>query len=117
MSPDRVAETIVALERAVLDRWCKGDPHGFVDNAITDVSYFNHVTKDGIDGISARKAYVSQFVGKVDVPRYDMPNVKVRLDGNTAILTFNWETYSSDGELTSRWNGTEVFVRSADQWK
>jgi hypothetical protein len=117
MSPDRVEETIVAVERAALDRWCKGDPFGFVDNALNDVTYFDHVTKDRIDGIAALKEHVIQFVGKVDVPRYEMPNVKVRSDGTTAILTFNWETYSRDGELTSRWNATEVFVRRADQWK
>ena len=117
MSPDRVEETIVPLERAALDRWCRGDPYGFVDNAVDDVTYFDHVTKNKIDGIAALREHMIQFVDKVDVPRYEMPNVKIRSDGTTAILTFNWETYSRDGELTSRWNATEVFVRSADQWK
>jgi len=117
MTPERAAETIVALERAALDRWCKGDPFGFVDNALHDVTYFDHVTKDRVDGIVALKEHVRQFVGKVDVPRYEMPNVRVRFEGSVAILTFNWETYSASGELTSRWNATEVFVRTEDQWK
>lgn len=55
MSPDRVEETIVALEGAALDRWRTGDPYGFVDNAHNDVTYFDHVTKDRIDGIAALK--------------------------------------------------------------
>ena len=117
MSPNDVAETIVALERAALDRWCKGDPYGFVENALDNVTYFDHVTKDRIDGIAALKEHVRQFVGKVDVPRYEMPNTKVRLEGNMVVFTFNWETYSREGELTSRWNATEVFVRSEGQWK
>jgi hypothetical protein len=117
MSPDRVEESIVALERAALDRWCKGDPYGFVDNALDDVTYFDHVTKDRVDGIAALREHVTQFVGKVDVPRYEMPNVKVWSNGTTAIMTFNWETYSRDGGPTSRWNATEVFVRRGDQWK
>lgn len=64
-----------------------------------------------------------QFVGKVDVPRYEMPNVKVRSDGTTAILTFDWEAYSRDGELTSRWSdrglrsqGRSVEVRAHLHW-
>ena len=117
MTPDRVEETIVALERAALDRWCKGDPHGFVDDALNDVTYFDHVTKERIDGIGALKEHMRQFVGKVDVPRYEMPNAKVRVDGNMAVLTFNWETYSREGELTSRWNATEVLLRTEGQWK
>ena len=117
MSRDRIEETIVALERAALDRWCKGDPDGFVDNAIEDVTYFDHVTKNRVNGIAALRDHMRQFVGKVDVPRYEMPNVNVRLEEHVAILTFNWETYSSTGELTSRWNATEVFVRIEQRWK
>lgn len=117
MSPDEVEDVIVGLERAALDRWCKGDPYGFVDNALDDVTYFDHVTKDRVDGIAALKDHARQFVGTVEVPRYEMPNVRLRREGNTAILTFNWETYSREGELTSRWNATEVFVRREGQWK
>ena len=32
-------------------------------------------------------------------------------------ILINWETYSGDGELTSRWNATEVYRRIEDQWK
>ena len=79
MSPDRVAETIVALERAALDRWCKGDPYGFADNALDDVTYFDHMTKPRIEGVAAFKDHMRQFVNKVDVPRYEMPNARVRV--------------------------------------
>ncbi|OFW29741.1 MAG: hypothetical protein A3H97_03695 [Acidobacteria bacterium RIFCSPLOWO2_02_FULL_65_29] len=117
MSPDNVEETILALERAALDRWCKGDPYGYVENAVDDVTGFDHVTKTRIDGIAALRDHVRQFVDKVDVPSYKMPNVKVQLYGTIAILTFNWETYSREGELTSRWNATEVLLRSEESWK
>ncbi|MGH9254697.1 MAG: YybH family protein [Vicinamibacterales bacterium] len=118
MSPEKVEETIVALERAALDRWCKGDPYGFVDNAVDDVTYFDHVTKTRIDGIAALKDHARQFVDKVDVPHYQMPNAKVRSVGDIAVLTFNWEAYSRDGTVASRWNATEVFVRSEGYtWK
>ena len=117
MSQENVEETIVALERATLDRWSKGDPHGFIENAVDEVTYFDHVTQTRVDGVSALKEHMAQFVGVVNVPRYEMPNVKVRSFGDIAVLTFNWETYSGDDELTSRWNATEVYLRSGDQWK
>jgi hypothetical protein len=117
MNADTVTNTIVDLERAALDRWCKGDPFGFTDHALDDVTYFDHVTEERVDGIAALKEHARQFVGKVSVPRYEMPNVKIRTNGDMAILTFNWETYSADGELTSRWNATEVFIRRDEHWK
>ena len=117
MNSQNVEETIVTLERAVLNRWCKGDPYGFIENAVDDVTYFDHVTKTRIDGIVALKNHMHQFVDKVAVPRYEMPNVKVGVYGNVAVLTFNFNTYSGEGKPTSRWNATEVYRRSEDQWK
>jgi hypothetical protein len=117
MGADTVMNAIVEVERAALDRWCKGDPFGFVDHALDDVTYFDHVTEKRVEGITALAQHVRQFVGKVDVPRYEMPNAKLRSDGNMAILTFNWETYSVEGELTSCWNATEVFIRNEQHWK
>ena len=117
MNPETIEETIIRLERATLDRWCKGDPSGFIENAAADVTYFDHVTETRIDGIVALKEHLHQFVDKIDVPRYEMPNVKVGSYGDIAVLTCNWTTYSSEGEVTSRWNATEMYRRSADQWK
>lgn len=119
MNSSDVEATIVALERAALDRWCKRDPSGYLDNAVEDVTFCDHLTTTRImEGIAALKDHVGQFIDKVDVPHYEMRNARVRSDGNIAVLTFNWETYSREGELTSRWNTTEVFVRSVDhRWK
>ena len=46
-----------------------------------------------------------------------MVNPRVRREGNIAVLTFHWETYSEDGELTSRWDATEVFGLVQDRWQ
>ncbi len=117
MSTDTAEETIISLERAVLDRWCKGDPAGFVENAQDDVTWFDHVTEFRVDGRRSVEDHVRQFVGQIDVPRYDMPNVRVDVHGDIAVLTMNWHTFSSEGELTSRWNVTEVYQRDGDQWR
>src|SRR5690348_1189131 len=36
-----VAETIIAMERAALDRWAKGDPQGFFEIMASDQTYFD----------------------------------------------------------------------------
>ena len=110
-------ETILALESAALERWSKGDPHGFSENAADHITYFDHLTQTRRDGIAAVKEHLARFEGNVDVPKSRMVNPGVRVYGDLAVLTFNWETYSNDGDLTSRWNATEVFRRTEGQWK
>ncbi len=117
MSTEKVEEAIISLERAVLDRWCKGDPGGFVENALDEVTWFDHTSASRVDGRSSLAEHVSRYVGQFDVPQYDMPNVKVDVYGDIAVLTTNWHTFSGDGELTSRWNATEVFRRTGTEWQ
>ena len=117
MNPENAQQTILALERAALERWCKGDPFGLSDIAADDVTYFDHISEARVDGIEALKQHLRQYEGKVNVPRFEMPNAMVRLHDNIAVLTFNWYTYSGDGALTSRWNATEVYSRIGNHWK
>ena len=117
MKQENAQETILALERAALERWSKTDPFGYLKFYADDVVYFDHLTETRLDGIAAVKDHFRQFEGKVNVPRSEMPNPKVQLYGNIAVLTYNWHTFSSDGKLTSRWNATKVYRCSDDQWK
>ncbi len=68
MNQANLDETMITLERAVLERRCKGDPFGFVDHAADDVTDFDHVSQARVDGIAALKSHVHRFVGQVDVP-------------------------------------------------
>ena len=36
-----IQSTILGLEKAALDRWCKGDPTGFLEISAPDVVYFD----------------------------------------------------------------------------
>ncbi len=117
MNQESAQETIIALERAIQERWCKGDPFGYSEKAADDITYFDHLTQARVDGIAALKDHLRQFEGKVDVPKCEMLNPHVRLQGDLGVLTFNWYSYSSDGEVTSRWNTTEVYQRRNDHWQ
>lgn len=117
MNHENSQKTILALLRSALERWCKGDPYGYAELLADDGTYFDHVTETRLDGIAAVKDHVRQFEGKVNIPRFEMPNLKFQFHGNIAVLTFNWYTFSNDDKVTSRWNVTEVYSSSDDQWK
>ncbi len=121
---DRIkAETdqILMLERAALDRWGKGDPGGFLDLYATEISYFDPVTATRIEGHQAMVDYYRPFIGKIQIPRYEMLNPHVVRDGNMALLTYNLVNYITDANgiesVGTRWNSTTVYQRRGDTWK
>lgn len=115
------ADLIVALERAALERWGKGDPGGFLDVYGPDVTYFDPLTATRIDGHQAMVAYYRPWIGKIQVARYEMLNPQVVLDGDMALLTYNLVNDIIDGRgvesVGSRWNSTAVYQRRGDAWK
>lgn len=110
-------ETVVALERAALDRWSKGDPQGFLDLYTGDVTYFDPYQKARIDGLAAMKELYAPLVGKWTIARYELTGAKVQHHANVALLTFNLVNYDGTGKPTSRWNATETYCLIAGKWK
>ena len=117
------ADTIIALERAALDRWGRGDPRGYIETFAQDITYFDPFTERRIDGVDAMKAMLEPLVGKIKVDRYEMLNARVQqggAGGAVAVLSFNLVSHTRDshGSPTSvRWNSTEVYQRTAGKWK
>ena len=114
-------ESILALERAALDRWGKGDPGGFLELYATDITYFDPLTARRLDGHSAMVEYYQPWVGKIHVPRYEMLNPQVVMEGNLALLTYNLVNYLRDEQgvesVGTCWNSTTVYQRRGEQWQ
>lgn len=107
--------TIIAMERAALDLWGKGDPSGFIEISDPDVVYFDPFLERRLDGLEALTRYYEAIRGKVQIDRYELINPKVQLHGDMAVLTFNYVSYS--GETQSRWNCTEVYCCRDRRWR
>lgn len=116
-SPDK----IIALERAALDRWIKGDPQGYLQIMAPEVTYFDPMQEKRVDGLNAIKEMLKPFTGKIKVDRYEMINPKVQRDGHVAVLTFNLISHVTPPgvtpAITARWNTTEVYRQIGGSWK
>ncbi|HEU5299217.1 MAG TPA: DUF4440 domain-containing protein [bacterium] len=110
------AATIIAMERAALDRWGRGDPFGFLEISAADVVYFDPSLDRRIDGREALARYYDAIRGKVSIARYELINPLVQVAGDAAVLTFNYVSYGG-GEDAYRWNCTEVYRRSGERWE
>jgi hypothetical protein len=117
---DDVAEKIIAIERAALDRWGKGDPWGFTEISADEVTYYDPDTERRLDGLEALRKFYAAIEGKIRIERYEMINPKVQIHGDTAVLTFNLIDYIPTSEGSTReeyWNSTEVYSQIDRKWK
>jgi len=110
---------IIALERAALERWGKGDPQGYLELMAPDVTYFDPALEKRLDGLAAVKAYIIPFTGKIRIDSYEIVNPQVQRDGDVAVLTFNLIDSLKRPDRTEkiRWNSTEVYRRIEENWK
>jgi ketosteroid isomerase-like protein len=113
---ETLAQKIINMERAALDRWGKGDPSGFLEICAPDVVYFDPGQETRIDGREALGKYYEAIRGKVSIDRFELLNPLVQQIGDAAVLTFNFVSYGRD-EDEYRWNCTEVYRRSGKQWQ
>jgi len=110
-----IATKIVALERAALDRWGKGDPDGFLEINAQDVTYFDPFLDRRLDGLAALTAWYDQIRGKIKIDRDEIVNPRVLVIGDAAILTMQYVSRGSEGAM--HWNCTEVYQRFGAEWK
>jgi len=112
---------VIALERAALDRWGRGDPQGFLETYAPDVTYFDPMQAARVDGLEAMKRLLGPMAGKFKIDRYEMLNPKVQEHGDVAVLTYNVVNYvkEPDGseKVSPRWNSTSVFRRDNGRWR
>ncbi len=109
------AKRIIALERAALHRWGKGDPSGFLELCDPEVVYFDPFLEKRLDGLEALGAYYERIRGTIHIDHDHIIDPKVQVHGETAVLTFNY--VSQRGEAQMRWNCTEVYRCNAGQWR
>ena len=109
------AKDILALERAALDRWGKGDPGGYLEINAPDVSYFDPFLDHRLDGLADLTSLYESIRGKIQIDRDEIVNPRVQVIGDAAVLTIQYVSHGSEG--TMRWNCTEVYQRFGNNWK
>lgn len=103
---EKIAEHIIALERAALAEWCKGNPSPYLELYAPELTYFDPLTPRRWDLDDVRELY-ERIRGQLLVDRFEMVSPRVQIHGDTAVLTFN---YTSSG-FVGMWNCTEVYRR------
>jgi ketosteroid isomerase-like protein len=116
MSEDQDTAAIIAMERAALDRWGRGDPSGFLEICAPDVAYFDDTLEQRLDGLEALTRLYEAVRGKIHLDRYELLNPRVQLCGEAAVLTYNFVGYAAGN--AHRWNCSEAYRRTPNNgWR
>lgn len=115
---ENVEETVIALERQVLDRWSDGDPMGFAANCSEDVTYFDDIAAHArLDSITEVQEYFTMLSGNIPKHQYELADTKVQVYGDVAILTLHYLSKSPEGEDGPPWKATSVYHYKDGNWK
>ena len=106
---------LIAMERASMDGWLKGDSGPMLSAADQDITLFHIMTQQRLDGVEAVKALYAPYAGRPLFDSYRIENPKVQAGGDMAILSYQLAT--QNGGVTRRWNATEVYQKKRAGWR
>lgn len=109
------ASAVLAMERAALARWGRGDPSGFLEICDPEVVYFDPFQPRRLNGLAELTSLYESLRGEVRTDAWELIDPRVEVAGGTAVLTFNYA--SRTGETQHRWNCTEVYRRREGAWR
>ncbi len=114
-------DELLRLEAAAMERYRKGDPFGFTDVSVPNVTYFDSRTPRRVEGLTALKEVMGLRAGKIRYDVMDFIDPMVQAHGDTAVLFYRFFSTSlrPDGSVAERtpWNCTEVFAKVNGQWR
>jgi ketosteroid isomerase-like protein len=119
-----VAEALVASERAINERWNRGDVDGALEAYSEDVTYFDPLTERRLEGRKVVGVYFRQvFQGKLNIRRNELPNPQVIVSdgGDMAVVNYNLINIVPDGaggeKTGTPWNSTQVYRLIDGKWR
>ena len=86
---NEIAQTVISLEKAALEKWYKGDPSGFYEIIADDNTYFDPFLEKQLKGKENFIKIMEPIRGTIQAERFEMLNPKVEFNDNLAILSFN----------------------------
>ncbi len=116
-SEQRLARRIIALEKAALDKWFKGDTSGYAELwSKRDFSYFDSVVEKRVDDYAAIAETLKGIDGKLHADSYDFCSPRVQFGNDMAVLTY--QLFAKTNLLDMEYNCIEVFKKEEEEnWR
>lgn len=103
-----LAEHIIGLERAALDKWFKGDTSGYEQLwSKRSFTYFDGVVTQRIEDHASIAEVLKTIDGKLFADSYDFHAPRVQFGKDTAVLTY--QLFADTSLIDMKYNCIEVF--------
>lgn len=116
-----MANNILSLEKAAMERWRVGDPWGFVEISAEEITYVDPNQTRPIIGLKEFRTYMQQFEGKIQYQGSEFIDPVIVAVEDAAVLSYNYQSsvFGTDGEIVNQtpWNATEVYFRLGEKWR
>lgn len=108
-----LAEHIISLEKAALDKWFKGDTSGYEGLwSKRSFTYFDGVVSERIDDHATVSAFLKTVEGKLFAEKYDFRSPRVQFGVDMAVLTY--QLFADTSLINMAYNCIEVYQKEAD---
>ena len=114
---EEVFETLHAQATAVMERWYKGDPFGWLDNMADEATYMSPFEKHRIDGKGALVDLIAPAEGQIHSPGFDIVDPDLHLGEDMAVFTYHLSELDENGALSYAWKVTEAYRLVGSEWK
>ena len=111
-----LANHLICLEKAALDKWFKGDTSGY--EALwsnRSFTYFDAVVTKRVDDKETIRAFLKSIDGKLHAGYYEFLYPRVQASNDMAVLTY--QLYSKTNLIDMEYNVVEVFQKEGDDWR
>lgn len=113
----KLAQHIIGLEKAALDKWFNGDSSGYRELwSKKNFSYFDGVFDHRVDTHEEITKFVTTVVdNKLYAKSYDFCNPRVQFGEDMAILTY--QLHADTTLINMHYNCIEIFKKEDDGWR
>jgi len=111
-----LAEYLIGLEKAALDKWFNGDTSGYERLwSKRSFSYFDSVSAERVDDHATIARFLETIEGKLFADSYDFRNPRVQFGQDMAVLTY--QLFAKTTLIDMEYNCIEVYQREEnDEW-
>ena len=112
----QIAEHIIGLEEAALEKWFRGDTSGYAElwskNSFT---YFDAVVTERVEQLADMASLFDRVEGNLNAKSYEVRVPRVQLGKDMAVLTY--QLFAKTNLIDMEYNCIEVFQKEDDgEW-
>ena len=114
---EQLAEHLIGLEKAALDKWFAGDVSGYRELwSRRSFTYFDGANTDRVEDHDTIDTFLDDLDGKLHADTYDFQNPRVQFGTDMALLTY--QLYADTNLIDMKYNVVELFQKEEDgQWR